>query len=219
MRLLEMLSVYSSDRAAAGLVLAHGAGAGQKSRFMVEAAQAFAARGITTATFDFPYMQKGRSAPDKAPVLEAAWRDAIAAARSDTSFARLRLFIGGKSMGGRIASHVAAQGVDDLAGLVFLGYPLHPPGRPEQRRDQHLTGIREPMLFVQGSRDEFGTSAEIAALLPGLNPQARLFEVPDGDHSFKVRVKTAGRSQEAVLTGIFDAVAAFIVGQPGGKAD
>ena len=208
-----MLSVYSSDRATAGLVLAHGAGAGQQSRFMVEAAHALAARGITTATFDFPYITKGRSAPDKAPVLEASWRDAIAAARSDAAFARLPLFIGGKSMGGRIASQVAAQGAVDLGGLVYLGYPLHPPGRPEQRRDKHLPAIREPMLFVQGTRDEFGTSAEIAALLPGLNGRAELYEVTDGDHSFKVRVKTAGRSQEAVLTAIFDAVAAFIVRQ------
>ena len=83
MRLLEMLSVYPSDRAAAALVLAHGAGAGQHSRFMIEAARAFAARGIATATFDFPYVTQGRSVPDKAPVLEAAWRDAIAAARAD----------------------------------------------------------------------------------------------------------------------------------------
>jgi predicted alpha/beta-hydrolase family hydrolase len=210
MRLLAMLSVYSSDHATAGLVLAHGAGAGQRSRFMVEAAQAFAARGITTATFDFPYMAKGRSAPDKAPVLEASWREAVAAARAHHAFAALPLFIGGKSMGGRIASHIAAQGEAGLAGLVYLGYPLHPPGRPEQRRDKHLPDIKEPMLFVQGSRDEFGRAAEIAALLPSLNPRARLYEVADGDHSFKVRVKTAGRSQDAVLTSIFDAVAAFI---------
>ena len=177
---------------------------------MVETAQALAARGITTATFDFPYMAKGRSAPDRAPVLEASWREALAAARIHDALATLPIFIGGKSMGGRIASHIAAQGVDDLAGLVYLGYPLHPPGRPEQRRDRHLPDIKEPMLFVQGTRDEFGTAAEIAALLPGLSPRARLFEVADGDHSFKVRVKTAGRSQAAVLAAIFDAVAAFV---------
>ena len=104
-----MLTVYPSDRAAAGLVLAHGAGAGQQSKFMVEAAQALASRGITTATFDFPYVTAGRKVPDKAPVLEAAWRDAIAAARAHQAWQGLPLFIGGKSMGGRIASHVAAQ--------------------------------------------------------------------------------------------------------------
>lgn len=207
-----MLSVYSSDRAAAGLVLAPGAGAGQQSRFMVETARALAQRGVTVATFDFPYMSKGRSAPDKPPVLEASWREAIAAARSQAAFARLPLFIGGKSMGGRIASQVAAQGIDDLAGLVYLGYPLHPPGRPEQRRDKHLPDIREPMLFVQGTRDEFGTSAEIRDLLPRLNPRASLFEVADGDHSFKIRATIAGRPQQAAIDEIYDSVAAFVLG-------
>ena len=183
-----MLTVYPSDRALAGLLLAHGAGGGQKSRFMIDAARAFAARGITTATFDFPYMAAGRSVPDKAPVLEQSWRDAIAAARAHDAFAGLPLFIGGKSMGGRIASHIASQHADGIAGLVFLGYPLHPPGRPEQRRDAHLPAIREPMLFVQGSRDQFGTAEEIRQLMPKLNSRAELFEVADGDHSFKIRV-------------------------------
>jgi uncharacterized protein len=207
-----MLSVYRSDRATSGLVLAHGAGAGQQSRFMVDAARACADRGVTTATFDFPYMTQGRSVPDKPPLLEAAWRDAIDAARSHEAFTSLPLFIGGKSMGGRIASHVAAQGTEGLAGLILLGYPLHPPGRPAQRRDAHLPAIQQPMLFVQGTRDLFGTAAEIAALLPRLNARTRLYEVVDGDHSFKTRVKMAGQKQEAVLAGIFDAVAAFVRG-------
>jgi uncharacterized protein len=204
-----MLSVHRSERATAGLILAHGAGAGQQSRFMIDAARAFADRGITTATFDFPYMVQGRSVPDKAPVLEDAWRAAIGEARTNEAFTGLPLFIGGKSMGGRIASHVAAQGVEGLAGLIFLGYPLHPPGRPAQRRDAHLPAIQEPMLFVQGTRDLFGSAADVAALLPRLNPRTRLFEVVDGDHSFKVRLKIAGQKQDAVLAGIFDAVAAF----------
>jgi predicted alpha/beta-hydrolase family hydrolase len=211
MRLLDMLSVYPSDHAKAGLVLAPGAGAGQHSRFMVEAARALAARGVTTATFDFPYVTQGRSAPDKAPVLEATWRDAIAAARTHAAFPALPLFIGGKSMGGRIASHVASQGPEGIAGLIFLGYPLHPPGRPEQRRDKHLPAIAEPMLFVQGTRDQFGTADEIRALLPSLNPRTQLFEVPDGDHSFAVRVKVTGKKAEAVLEAIYDEVASFIV--------
>ncbi|HYT67541.1 MAG TPA: alpha/beta family hydrolase [Vicinamibacterales bacterium] len=212
---LRMLTVYRSETTSftgAGLVLAHGAGAGQTSRFMIEAGHAFAARGITTATFDFPYVAEGRKVPDKAPVLETAWRAAIAAARADRAFARLPLFIGGKSMGGRIASHVAAQGIEGIRGLLFLGYPLHPPGRPEQRRDKHLPAIREPMLFVQGSRDQFGTAQEIRDLLPLLNPRATLFEVVDGDHSFKIRVKIAGRKQDEVLAGIFDAASSFLLG-------
>ena len=213
-----MLTVYSSDRGTAGLILAHGAGGGQASRFMVDASRALAARGITTATFDFPYMAQGRSVPDKTPVLESAWRDAIAEARTHDAFQRLPLFIGGKSMGGRIASHIAAQGVDDVHGVIFLGYPLHPPGRPQQRRDVHLPDIKAPMLFVQGTRDQFGTSAEIAELLPRLNPRATLFEVADGDHSFKVRVKVAGRAQQQVFDSIFDAVAAFVSRWSGPRA-
>jgi predicted alpha/beta-hydrolase family hydrolase len=205
-----MLTVYPGDPAVAGLVLAHGAGGGQQSRFMVQTATELAARRVTVATFDFPYMARGRSVPDKGPVLEAHWREAIDAARVHAAFAGLPLFIGGKSMGGRIASQVAAQKLDGIAGLVYLGYPLHPPGRPEQRRDRHLPDIAGPMLFVQGSRDQFGTADEIRALLPSLNPDATLYEVADGDHSFKVRVSVAGRKQEAVLTEIFDKVAAFL---------
>jgi uncharacterized protein len=205
-----MLSVYRSDRAIAGLVLGHGAGAGQHSGFMVEAAHQLAARAIVVATFDFPYIAAGRKSPDKAPVLEEAWRGAITEARADEAFRSLPLFIGGKSMGGRIASHVAAQGVEGVSGLVFFGYPLHPPGRPQQRRDAHLPSIAQPMLFVQGSRDEFGTAGDIRELLPRLNPRAELFEVADGDHSLKVRVKTAGKKQDEVFTEIFDRVGTFI---------
>jgi len=205
-----MLSVYPSDRAIAALVLGHGAGSGQHSGFMVEAGRQLSARAIVVATFDFPYVAAGRKSPDKAPVLEEAWRAAIAEARADEAFRSLPLFIGGKSMGGRIASHVAAQGVEGVSGLVFLGYPLHPPGRPQQRRDAHLPSIAQPMLFVQGSRDEFGTAGEIRELLPRLNPHAQLFEVADGDHSFKVRVKITGKKQAAVFTEIFDRVETFI---------
>jgi predicted alpha/beta-hydrolase family hydrolase len=202
-----MLSVYPSDSAIAAMVLAHGAGGGSQSKFMVQAGKELAARGITAATFDFPYMAQGRSVPDKAPVLETAWRAAIDEARA---LAGLPLFIGGKSMGGRIASQVAAQRVEGIAGLIYLGYPLHPPGRPEQRRDRHLPDITEPMLFVQGTRDQFGTSDEIRELLPRLNARTTLFEVQDGDHSFGVRVSVTGKRPDAVLTEIFDAVASFI---------
>ena len=130
---------------------------------MVRVATGLAERGLSTATFDFAYIAAGRKVPDRAPALESAWRDAMATGRS--RFGGLPLYIGGKSMGGRIASHVAAQaGAGPLAGLVFLGYPLHPPGRPEQRRDAHLPAIAEPMLFVQGSRDAFGSGTEIREL-------------------------------------------------------
>jgi len=204
------LSVYPSDRPFAGLVLAHGAGVGQHSPFMVLAAKQMMARGVTTATFDFPYVIERRKVPDRTPVLEESWRGAMAAARAHAAFAGLALFIGGKSMGGRIASHLAAQHVEGVSGLVFFGYPLHPPGKPDQRRDAHLPDIREPMLFIQGTRDPFGTPDEIRTLLPRLNAGAAIHEVGDGDHSFKVRASVGGKKQDAVLDEIFDAAAAFI---------
>ena len=198
--------MYPSERATAALVLAHGAGAGQTSQFMVQAARGFSTRGVTTATFDFPYITAGRKVPDRAPVLERAWLDAIDSARLEMR--DLPLFIGGKSMGGRIASHVASQGSHGvLRGLVFLGYPLHPPGKPEQRRDAHLSSIKEPVLFVQGSKDAFGTAAEIHALLSTLG-HATLHEIAGGDHSF--RVPGGKAKQEPVFNGILDTVVAWM---------
>ena len=172
---------------------------------MVRLGRGFAARGVAAATFDFPYMAERRKVPDRAPVLEAAWREAIDAARHE--LAAVPLIIGGKSMGGRIASHVAAQGgAGPLAGLVFFGYPLHPPGKPEQRRDAHLPSIAEPMLFIQGSRDPFGTGEEIRALLTAL-PRATLHEIAGGDHSLNVpaRDRRASPVDEAL-----DAAGAWI---------
>lgn len=204
------LTVYRSASPGAALVLAHGAGAGQRSRFMVEAAQALSARGVVTATFDFPYVIAGRKVPDRPPVLEAAWRDAIQAAQGDPGLRDLPLFIGGKSMGGRIASQVAASGtgIEGVRGLVFLGYPLHPPGKPDRRRDRHLPDVRLPMLFVQGSRDAFGTAAEIRALLPSLRAGADLWVVEGGDHSFKVPARLG--TPETALAAVFDTVASFV---------
>lgn len=199
------LKVYPSDTPIAGFVFAHGAGAGQTSGFMVEASRGLASRHITTATFDFPYITAGRKVPDRAPVLEQAWREAIEAARS--RMRDLPLFIGGKSMGGRIASHVAAQGIRGLNGLIFFGYPLHPPGRPEQMRDAHLPDIREPMLFIQGGKDSFGRGEEIRALLPRLQ-RATLHEIEGGDHSF--RVPGGKAKQQEVVAGILDTAAAWM---------
>ena len=196
-----MLTVYRASLPSAALVLGHGAGAGQSSPFMVRVAKGLASRGISTSTFDFPYMIAKRHMPDKPPVLESTWRDAIAEATG--TFASLPLFIGGKSMGGRIATQVAAQERGNVRGVVLLGYPLHPPGKPQQRRDAHLPAIDIPMLFVQGSRDTFGTSADIAALLPSLR-QATVHEVAGGDHSFK----TSGKKD--TLEPIMDTVAEWI---------
>lgn len=202
----------------AAMILAHGAGAGQTSAFMVRAARDLAQRGLSVATFDFPYITAGRKVPDRAPVLEDAWRAAIDTFRAKigslplgiNGTASLPLFIGGKSMGGRIASHVASQGgAGPLAGLVFFGYPLRPPGKPEQRRDAHLPAIAEPMLFIQGGRDTFGTGDEIRALLPRLQ-RATLHEIAGGDHSFKVPGGKA--KQEPVLEDVMDTAAAWARG-------
>jgi predicted alpha/beta-hydrolase family hydrolase len=200
------ITVYRNDSARAAMVVAHGAGAGQKSPFMVRTARGLAERGISAATFDFPYISTGRSAPDRPEVLERAWREAVVAARAE--FDALPLFIGGKSMGGRIASHIASQGCDGIDGLIFLGYPLHPPGKPQQRRDAHLPAIREPMLFVQGSRDAFGTAEEIRALIPSLQ-RASLHEVAGGDHSFKISGRGAPKP-DAVLDSVLDVVRGWI---------
>lgn len=197
--------MYPSPRGFGALVLAHGAGAGQSSGFMVRMAEGLAQRGLSTATFDFPYVAAGRKVPDRAPVLERTWTDALAAVRE--RLPELPIYIGGKSMGGRIATHVASPGqAGSLAGIILLGYPLHPPGRPDQRRDAHLPAIREPMLFVQGSRDAFGSAEEIRALVPSLQ-NATLHEIEGGDHSFKVP-GGLGR-QEPVLAGVMDTVAAW----------
>jgi predicted alpha/beta-hydrolase family hydrolase len=188
-------SETAGDRA---LVLAHGAGAGQESAFLVGFAQALARLGLETVTFNFPYTEQRRRVPDRREVLEACYRAVIERTCDRMPGARAHLFIGGKSMGGRIATQVAAADPGlPVTGLVLLGYPLHPPGKPEQRRDAHLKDVRRPMLIVQGSRDAFGTAEELDRVLKPLSPAALLHVVAGGDHSFKVP-KSSGVSQTAV---------------------
>jgi len=174
----------------AALVLAHGAGAGQRSAFMVDFASALSDAGLDVVTFNFPYSEQGRKIPDRAPVLEACYRSVIATVEATVPRALLALFIGGKSMGGRIATQVAAADPRlPIAGVVLLGYPLHPPGKPDQRRDKHLPAVGRPMLFVQGTRDAFGTPAELMPIVGTLRPPAVLHPVAQGDHSFKLARK------------------------------
>jgi hypothetical protein len=198
-----------ASRSLATLILAHGAGASQSSAFMVAFARGLARRGCHAVTFNFPYTEQGRRLPDRAPTLEACFRDVIAAVRARPDLASGPLVIGGKSMGGRMASHVAAQGLPGLAGVVALGYPLHPPGRPEQLRAEHLTRIRQPMLIVQGSRDAFGTPEELRAVLVPLGAPATLQVVEGGDHSFKVP-KRGPITQEEVLERVQDEIARWM---------
>ena len=190
--------VYAADNGPAGaaLMLAHGAGAGQRSPWIVDLASSLSAHALDVITFNFLYTEQRRKLPDKQPQLEACYAAAIRAVRNEVASARRGLFIGGKSMGGRIATHVAAADPSlDITGLVLLGYPLHPPGRPEQRRDAHLPAVSRPMLFVQGSRDGFGTPAELTPVLDPLTPRPTLHVVDGGDHSFKLSGKNPERQQ------------------------
>src|SRR5713226_10019039 len=153
-----LYSAAKKERAGLTVVLGHGAGADQMSGFMRMVASGLAARGFDALTFNFLYKEKGKSAPDPKARLESCYRAVINAALKHRKLKKNRLVIGGKSMGGRIASQVAAGHSEGIDGLVFLGYPLHPPGRPEKLRDEHLPKIKAPMLFVQGARDTFGTA-------------------------------------------------------------
>jgi predicted alpha/beta-hydrolase family hydrolase len=164
---------------------------------MVSFAQGLAQRGCHVVTFDFLYMAEGRRLPDRAPTLEACFRDVIAAVRAADTPEGGPLVIGGKSMGGRIATHLAAQGVAGPAGVVALGYPLHPPGRPERLRAEHLARIRLPVLIVQGSRDAFGAPEELGPALAPLGAAATLHVVDGGDHSFKIAGKIGRRGPTA----------------------
>ncbi len=210
--------VYEADgRATAALILAHGAGAGQQSAFMVGFAQALAALGLDLITFNFLYTEQKRKAPDRTHVLEACYRAVMASALRDVDSAAQGLFIGGKSMGGRMATHVAAADHElPIDGIVLLGYPLHPPGRPDQRRDAHLSSVGRPMLFVQGARDTFGTPAELQPVLDRIQPPPALHVVEGGDHSFKApRAGAAGlaRTYAEVQQRIVDWIGQVMAGR------
>jgi hypothetical protein len=168
----------------ATLVLAHGAGAGMEHPFMAGFARAIAGDGVATMRFNFLYIERGRRSPDPERVLREAW---LAAFDGATAAAAGRpVLAGGKSLGGRIASMCVADGMP-AAGLVFLGYPLHPPGRPERIRDEHLDRIAVPMLFLHGTGDPFAQPTLLAGVVKRLGDRAALVEVEGGDHSFNVR--------------------------------
>jgi uncharacterized protein len=182
------------------LVLAHGAGHGMDTRLLIDVGEALAGRGVAVLRFNFPYMEAGKRGPDPQPRLEACYRAVAEAVAGEFE----RPFLGGKSMGGRIASHIVADGFPG-GGLVFLGYPLHPPGRPERIRDAHLKRIDVPMLFLQGSRDPFASPDLLHKTIAVLT-SATLVEIEDGDHSFKVR----GRPAAEVSTELVEAIDRFV---------
>ena len=189
--------LYAADkknRAGVTVLLGHGAGASQASGFMRLFAKGLAARGLDVMTFNFIYMEQGRSVPDQRPKLEKCFRAVIETALKERKLKKNPLVIGGKSMGGRIASQVMAgeeiEGfADDVAGLVFLGYPLHPPGQSTKLRVEHLEHIHKPMLFVQGTRDPLGTPEEIQPHIKDFKPAAKIYVIEGGDHSFKAPKK------------------------------
>jgi uncharacterized protein len=194
-------------RAPLTLVLAHGAGAPMDSPFMNAVAAGIAKTGFRVLRFEFPYMHARREGkrkpPDRGPVLEAAWRDAIREAAGKKGPASVA--IGGKSMGGRIASMVADEA--GVAGLVCLGYPFHPPGQPEKLRVAHLEKLGTETLILQGERDAFGTREEVARY--PLSKKIRILFLKDGDHSFKPRA-SSGRTEKENLDEAVARVSEFL---------
>jgi predicted alpha/beta-hydrolase family hydrolase len=197
-------------RAGTTIILGHGAGAPQTHPFMLLFAAGLAERGFDVLTFNFLYMEQGRGAPDPKAKLEACYTAVIVAAQKHKSLKGNRVVIGGKSMGGRIASQVAAQPelADEIAALVFLGYPLHPPGRPDKLRDAHLPDIKAPMLFIQGERDAFGSADELRATIKQHRLNATLHIVAGGDHSLKVP-KSLG-PQDEVYAAAMDQIRSWL---------
>lgn len=165
------------------LVIAHGAGGPMHTPFVRYFHTELAKRGFLTVKFNFPYMEARRRVPDRREVLEESYRSVVDQARSATH-EPTRILIGGKSMGGRIASQIAANGVD-VNGLFFLGYPLHPIGKTDQLRDEHLYRIKKPMLFVSGTRDSFARQDLLEKVVSEIGSNAQIHWIQNGDHSFK----------------------------------
>lgn len=187
------------------LILGHGAGGNRRNPFLIRAAERLSGSGRRVVLPNFPYSEAGRRVPDPPALLEASVRSVAERVRAE--WAPARLVLGGKSMGGRIASQAVAQGLAADA-LVFLGYPLHPPGRPEKLRDRHLAEVRCPMLFVQGTRDDFARLELLEPVIARLD-LATLLRVEGGDHSFGV-LKRGGRAPQDVETELFSALLAWL---------
>jgi len=186
-------------------VLAHGAGAGMRHPFLETIARALAERDVATLRYQFPYMERRASRPDPPALAAAAVRGAVAeAARLAPG---LLLVAGGKSFGGRMTSTAQAEEpLPGVRGLVFLGFPLHPPGRPADARAEHLAQVQIPMLFLQGTRDDFADLKLLQPVVKRLGDRATLHLVDGGDHSFHV-LKRSGRTDAAVMDEITDAIA------------
>lgn len=189
-------------------VFAHGAGAGMAHGFMEQIASGLAQRAIAVLRFQFPYMQQGSKRPDSAAVAQAAVRAAVRTAAHE--LAGLPLFAGGKSYGGRMTSQAqAAEPLENVRGLVFIGFPLHPAGKPAIARADHLAQVDVPMLFLQGTRDALADFDLIAAVTAKLGRRATLHAIEGADHSFNVLVRS-GRTDAAVREELLDAMARWM---------
>ena len=196
------------ENASALLLLAHGAGAGMRHRFMEQVALKLAAADVATLRYQFPYMEKRTKRPDSETMLTDTVRAAVVAARKISG--DLPLFAGGKSMGGRMSSLAAArQPLDGVHGLIFFGFPLHAAGKPGVERGAHLMDVKLPMLFFQGSRDTLAELKLLKPLCAKVGRAAELFVVEGGDHSFHM-TKSAKKSDEEVLDEIVNKAAQWM---------
>jgi predicted alpha/beta-hydrolase family hydrolase len=210
---LEFLSVWAipenyETTTGRAIILAHGAGNDMHSSFVSHFHHAFAEAGLLSIKFNFPYTDAGRKVPDRMELLENTWRAVIKAVRTDSKLAPKHLFLAGKSMGGRVASHVVAQG-EPCDGLIFLGYPLHPAKQTEKLRIDHWSNIHCPTLFVEGARDSLCDLELLKAKLPLIPGPTTLYIVEGGDHSFKVP-KSLGKEQDAVFANISHDIIAWL---------
>ena len=195
-------------RASACYVFAHGAGAGMTHPFMAAVADGLAARGIATLRFQFPYMERGSRRPDVPAVAHATIRAAVTLAAR--KMPKLPLFAGGKSFGGRMTSQAAALGaLPQVCGLVFIGFPLHPPKKPSVDRAKHLAEVAMPMLFLQGTRDDLAELKRLKAVVRKLGSRATLSQFEGADHAFHVPAKS-GRSDAQVRDELLDVAAGWI---------
>ena len=198
------------------VILAHGAGNDMHAPFLSAVHVGLATRGYPAVKFNFPYTEQGRRVPDRAPALEACYQRVLDAVRADPDLAARPIVIGGKSLGGRIASHLAAGGAE-VAGVLLLGYPLHPAGKPDQLRTAQLGDIRVPMLFFAGTRDALCTLPLLQRTLAALPAPTTLHVVEGGDHSFDLP-KRMGRPARSVWEEIVTVTVKWIEAGPGAGA-
>ena len=203
--------LMASEKATVCYVLAHGAGVGMRHKFMAEVARGLAARGVATLRYQFPYMERGSKRPDSPKVAHAAVRAAVDKARE--LLPGLPLIAGGKSYGARMTSQAQAEAaLPGVRGLAFLGFPLHPPGQPSDSRAEHLFRVEIPMLFLQGTRDEFAQLDLLEPLVERLGSHATLTFFDPADHSFHVPAKSA-RTDAQVMSKLLDSFAGWVDGE------